>query len=182
MCRLRQSDDAVSACNQHGCRARSPDGCGFIIPLQWSLDIINVFGHIMILIPTQVTRAGESLRSDILKDLRRLSQSSSGCFCVCVKVHFDTDESHRLVSVTGPNLVCHLNNLKIFFGPLFFYLVTLWHSKSNTIKFLFSCLAGVCILSSKRLLLDMSFTELWLYENSICMRAQERERESFCNK
>lgn len=129
------------------------------------------------LIPTQVTRAGESLRSDILKDLRRLSQSSSGCFCVCVKVHFDTDESHRLVSVTGPNLVCHLNNLKIFFGPLFFYLVTLWHSKSNTIKFLFSCLAGVCILSSKRLLLDMSFAELWLYENSICMRAQERERE-----
>lgn len=34
MCRLRQSDDAVSACNQHGCRAGSPDGCGFIIPLQ----------------------------------------------------------------------------------------------------------------------------------------------------
>lgn len=129
------------------------------------------------LIPMQVTRAGESLRSDILKDLRRLSQSSSGCFCVCVKVHFDTDESLRLVSVTGPNLVCHLNNLKIFFGPLFFYLVTLWHSKSNTLKFLFSCLAGVCILSSKRLLLDMSFAELWLYENSICMRAPARERE-----
>lgn len=129
------------------------------------------------LIQMQVTRAGESLRSDILKDLRRLLQSPSGCFCVCVKVHFDTDGSHRLVSVTGPNLVCHLNNLKIFFGPLFFYLVTLWHSKSNTLKFLFSCLAGVCILSSKRLLLDMSFAELWLYENSIFMRERARERK-----
>lgn len=81
MCRHRQSDDAVSACDQHGCQARSPDGCGFTIPLQWSLDIINVLcvwpNNDPLLIQMQVTRADESLRSDILKDLRRL------LLCLC---------------------------------------------------------------------------------------------------
>lgn len=85
MRRHRQSGDAVSACNQHGCWVRSPDGCGFMIPLQWSLDIINVLcvwpNNDPPLIQMQVTRAGESLRSAILKDPWKFFAIIVLCLC-----------------------------------------------------------------------------------------------------
>lgn len=85
--------------------ARLPDGYGSKATLlQGSSDIINVLcvwqSNDPTLIQLHVAYAVETLPSNMVKELRSLLQSLSGCFCFWVKAHFDTDQSHRLIAVT----------------------------------------------------------------------------------
>lgn len=85
----------------HGRQAQWTNGSGF--KKHRHIDIISTpcvwQNNDPLLIQMHVAYGVENI--DILKELKSLSQSSSRCLCFCVKADFDTDQSHRLVTVTG---------------------------------------------------------------------------------
>lgn len=127
--------------------ARWTDGYGSkAIPLQGSPDIINVLcvwqSNDPMLIQLHVANAAETPPSKMVEELRSLLQSSSGCFCFWVKAHFDTDQSHRLIAVTGLKSSLSSDQLKnILWSSLFLCCHALTLQKKYT-KILFLLLGG----------------------------------------
>lgn len=81
--------------------------------------------------------------------------------------HFLEGQCHRLIANDRCEICFVISRAQKYSSLLFFSLARLlWHSWKSTILLLSVVRLRVCILSTKRLLLDMNFAELWHHQNS----------------
>lgn len=81
--------------------------------------------------------------------------------------HFLEGQCHRLIANDRCEICFVISPAQKYSSVLFFSLArSLWHSRKSTILLLSVVRLRVCILSTKRLLLDMNFAELWHHQNS----------------
>lgn len=104
-----------------------------------------------------------------------------------LKAHLEEGWCHRLIALTDVKFVLSSREHKNIRPSSISLLLMLWHSRRNTLYLLSVVWLRVCILSTKRLLLDMNFAELWHHQNSfsdfkvLCLRVQEKQAASSQN-
>lgn len=83
-----------------------------------------------------------------------------------LKAHLEEGWCHKLIALTDVKFVLSSREHKNIHSSSIPLLLMLWHSRRNTLYLLSVVWLWVCILSTKRLLLDMNFAELWHHQNS----------------